>query len=281
MKPSESRDIERAAQHSCTSSQNIIKVLKIFILQVLKLKKRIKKDRVFAKGKKKIKPFAFNEEIVQVFDDMLYRSVPLYAESIHRQSQLAAQYYQEDSHIYDLGCSNGNLGIKVVEQFKKRSFSMIGVDSSLPMIEEYSDRLIKNHCESTVQLICDFIENVKIKDASVVLINLTLQFLERQKRDALIKKIYQGMNSGGILILTEKMIHNSEVLDDLWTRFYKMYKLENGYSELEISQKRDALEKVLIPDTIETHEKRIVGAGFQSFDIWLKWFNFASMIAIK
>jgi tRNA (cmo5U34)-methyltransferase len=130
-------------------------------------------------------------------------------------------------------------------------------------------------------LVCGFLEDVHIKNASVVLINLTLQFLNPGTRDALLKKIYEGMTDGGILLLTEKIIHSSPMLDDLQTQFYTGFKIENGYSQLEISQKRDALEKVLIPDTLETHEARMRGAGFSTVDVWLKWFNFASMIGIK
>ncbi|MBU1195254.1 MAG: carboxy-S-adenosyl-L-methionine synthase CmoA [Proteobacteria bacterium] len=241
----------------------------------------MKKDRIFASGRAKIEPFKFTEQVAQVFDDMLHRSVPLYAESIYRQSQLAAQYYQDGSQIYDLGCSNGNLGVKVMEQFKDTPFSMTGVDNSWPMIEKYLRRLKKYTGPGRVNLLCAPMEHIKFKNASVVLINLTLQFLEKQKRDALIKDIYNGMNPGGIFILTEKTIHEDTELEDLRTRFYKMYKRENGYSELEISQKRDALEKVLIPETVDTHYKRIKDAGFSCCDIWLKWFNFTSMIAIK
>jgi tRNA (cmo5U34)-methyltransferase len=241
----------------------------------------MEKDKVFAKETHRIKPFEFNREVARVFDDMLQRSVPLYSESIQRQSQLVAHYYQEGTFIYDLGCSHGNLGIKVMDQLGNRSFSMIGVDSSVPMIEKYSKRVKKRSHPSKVKLVCGLLENLKIQNASVVLINLTLQFLEPKKRDRLIKNIFRGMNKGGVLILTEKIVQTSKPLDDLMTRFYKTYKLENGYSELEISQKRDALEKVLIPDTISTHEKRILNAGFSHFDIWLKWFNFTSMIAIK
>jgi len=149
------------------------------------------------------------------------------------------------------------------------------------MIEKYSKRLKRYDAGSGISLVCGFLEDLQIKDASVVLINLTLQFLDRKKRDDLITKIYQGMTSNSILVLTEKTIHASKGLNDLQTQFYKAFKLENGYSELEISQKRDALEKVLVPDTIEIHENRILNAGFDKFEIWLKWFNFASMIAIK
>ena len=241
----------------------------------------MKKDRVFAKKKKKIKSFEFNEAVASVFDDMLNRSVPLYAESIQRQSQLAAGYYQEGSRIYDLGCSHGNIGVLILDQFGRRPVKMVAVDSSRPMIDRYLKRIKKYDPPCQVDLVCGFLENIQIRNASVVLINLTLQFLDTEKRDELVHHIYQGMNPDGILILSEKTVHESEVLNGLQTKFYEAFKVENGYSLLEISQKRDALEKVLVPDTIETHKKRILAAGFSEFDVWLKWFNFVSMIAIK
>ncbi len=117
--------------------------------------------------------------------------------------------------------------------------------------------------------------------SSVVLINLTLQFLNVEKRNDLIKKVYNGLKPNGILLLTEKIIHESESIDELQTRFYKSFKLDNGYSELEISQKRDALENVLIPETVEDHLSRFKSAGFSQLDIWLKWFNFTSFICKK
>ena len=241
----------------------------------------MEQDRVFLDKKLRVNPFEFNKEVARVFDDMLNRSVPFYAESIKRQSQLTAQFYQPGSRIYDLGCSHGNLGMLILNQLKERPFTMVAVDSSKPMIEKYSKRLEKCDNGQKVDLVCGFLEDIQIKNASAVLINLTLQFLDIGKRDDLIKKIYQGMNPNGILVLTEKTIHASKAQNDLQIKFYKAFKLENGYSELEISQKRDALEKVLVPDTIETHQNRTLNAGFATFDVWLKWFNFASMIAIK
>ncbi len=241
----------------------------------------MEKDRVFAGKKTTVHPFEFNKQVARVFDDMLNRSVPFYNESITRQSQLTRQFYQPGTIIYDLGCSHGNLGMMILSQFHKMPFKMLAVDSSKPMIEKYSKRLEKFDNPSQIELVCGLLEDVLIKNASVVLINLTLQFLNKEKRDNLIKKIYQGLNPNGILILTEKIVHDSNELNNLQTRFYKTFKLENGYSELEISQKRDALEKVLVPDSLEIHKNRILNAGFAEFDIWLKWFNFASMLAIK
>jgi len=239
------------------------------------------KDRIFAGKKDKSEPFKFNREVAHVFDDMLNRSVPLYGESIKRQAQIASDYYQDQSRIYDLGCSNGNLGLLILDRMKDRKFTLIGVDSSLPMIEKYTKRLNDKTGSPAVCLICGLLEDVRIQNASVVLINLTLQFIAPQKRDAVLAAVFNGLNPGGILLLTEKTVHREKILNNLEIGFYKKFKLENGYSELEISRKREALEKVLLPDTIEAHQKRLERAGFKTMEIWLKWFNFASFIAVK
>ncbi len=241
----------------------------------------MKRDKVFAQKKDRIEPFAFNREVTAVFDDMLKRSVPLYQESILRQAQMAPEFFQEKTRIYDLGCSHGNLGVLIAAQFDDTPFSMVGVDSSIPMIEKYYSRLEQMENAHQIDLVCGLLEDIQIENASVVLINLTLQFLALNKRDALIKKIYQGLLPGGILLVTEKIIHPSLSINELEQDFYQRFKRENGYSALEISQKRDALEKVLIPEAIGDHRQRFLDAGFSSFDVWLKWFNFASMIAIK
>jgi len=169
----------------------------------------MKKDRVFAEKKDQIEPFAFNREVTAVFDDMLKRSVPLYKESIQRQAQMAKGFFQEKTRIYDLGCSHGNLGVLILEQFKNTPFTMIGVDSSLPMIDKYNTRLKQVDNAHQIELVCGLLENIRLENASVVLINLTLQFLELKKRDGLIKKIYDGLLPGGILLVTEKIIHQA------------------------------------------------------------------------
>jgi len=242
-------------------------------------------DRVFAEKMEKVLPFKFDEKVTRVFNNMLDRSVPLYQESIKQQAMLTLRFYQPGTIAYDLGCSNGNLGLKILEEFntvgnRGKELSMVAVDSSSPMIEKYREKLAKSKNDS-VELICDYIENVEISNASIVVINLTMQFIDIKKRAELVKRIYNGLAKGGVLLLTEKITQNNDVFKELYEDFYKEFKLENGYSELEISQKRDALEKVLVPETILDHEERIRTAGFNNFDIFLKWFNFASMIAYK
>lgn len=228
-----------------------------------------------------VTPFEFNEKVVKVFDDMINRSVPLYRESINRQAQLAAHYYRPASCIYDLGCSNGNFGLQFLHEMGNQPFNMQAVDNSAPMLEQYRQRLQPLPPQQHVALNLASLEDYPLKDTSVVVINLTLQFLALSARDHLIQSIYDALLPGGILLLSEKVIHADKELSALQQDWYYRLKKENGYSQLEISQKRDALENVLIPETIEQHQKRLNQAGFRKIDIWLKWFNFTSILCVK
>lgn len=228
-----------------------------------------------------VTPFEFNDKVVRVFDDMISRSVPLYRESLKRQAQLARHYYQTASSIYDLGCSNGNFGLQFLQEMGERPFAMQAIDNSAPMLEQYQQRLQQLSCHKNITLNLAAIEEFPLENASVVVINLTLQFLALHSRDQLIQRVYDALHPGGILLLSEKVIHSDEELSALQQEWYYRLKKENGYSQLEISQKRDALENVLIPETLEQHHHRLTLAGFKKLDIWLKWFNFTSILCIK
>ncbi len=201
------------------------------------------RDRVFAAKRRQIQPFSFNREVAAVFDDMLIRSVPLYRESLHRQVGLVMRFYRAGTWIYDLGCSHGNLGVKLQAAFKKTDFTLVGVDTSKPMLEKYRHRLRPPEPGHRIHLVCGAMEDIRISNASVVVINLTLQFLDPAGRDDLIRRIFSGMTSGGVLLLMEKTVHPETVFQELQLDMYRRFKRENGYSDLEISQKRDALEK--------------------------------------
>ncbi len=239
------------------------------------------RDRVFAEKRRQIQPFSFNREVAAVFDDMLVRSVPLYRESLCRQVDLVTRFYRAGTRIYDLGCSHGNFGVKLQAAFKKTGFTLVGVDTSKPMLEKYRHRLKPPEPGRRIHLVCGAMEDIRIADASVVVINLTLQFLDPAARDHLIRRVFSGMIPGGVLLLMEKTVHKDTVFQDLHLDIYRQFKRENGYSDLEISQKRDALEKVLIPDTLDTHFHRLHRAGFSQVDVWLKWFNFSALMAVK
>jgi len=239
------------------------------------------KDKVFAEKRATITPFRFNEKVARVFDDMLVRSVPLYGEGLKQQARIARQYYKPGTQIFDLGCSHGNLGILLLDCFDGVGFKMIAVDNAEPMMQRFKRRLAVHDSHGCIDLACACIENIVISNASVVVINLTLQFLDAGKRDALIQSAFDGLCKGGILLLTEKTVHPDPQMNALEQEYYYQFKKENGYTDLEISQKRDALERVLVPETVAEHENRIQKAGFASFDVWLKWFNFTSMMAVK
>lgn len=239
------------------------------------------RDRIFATKRGQIQPFSFNREVAEVFDDMLVRSVPLYRENLDRQVDLVRRFYRPGTRIYDLGCSHGNLGVKLQAAFKGTGFTLIGVDTSKPMLEKYRQRLGPSERGRNIHLVCGAMEDIRISNASVVVINLTLQFLDPAGRDDLICRIFTGMTPGGVLLLMEKTVHPETVFQQLQLDMYRQFKRENGYSDLEISQKRDALEKVLIPDTLETHFQRLSRAGFTQVDVWLKWFNFSALMAVK
>ncbi len=228
-----------------------------------------------------VHPFEFNERVVEVFDDMISRSVPLYRESILRQAQLTRRFYQPGTRIYDLGCSHGNFGLELLHQMDDQPFYLEAIDSSAPMLEQYRQRL-QSCCDAErIHLVESTVENYALEKASVIIINLTLQFLSPAVRRTLLQKVYNALLPGGILLLSEKVVHADGDLDALQQEFYYRFKKENGYSQLEISQKREALENVLIPETCEQHVERLHAVGFAKIDIWLKWFNFMSLLCLK
>jgi tRNA (cmo5U34)-methyltransferase len=239
------------------------------------------KDDIYQNHRSSVPPFEFDDQVAKVFDDMINRSIPFYGEIINRQAQLIAHYYQAGTNIYDLGCSNGNIGLLTGRIMAQTPFKMIAVDNSSPMLDVYRERLASTPWVDRIALQCRNISHTNIENASVVVLNFTQQFLPTHDRDALAYKIYKGLTPGGVLLFNEKITHKNKILSDLQQDFYYAFKRENGYSELEISQKREALEKVLIPETMEQHLERLQQAGFNIIDVWQKWFNFAALIAIK
>lgn len=239
------------------------------------------KDHIYRESRSKVPPFEFDEHVAGVFDDMIRRSVPFYQEIIDRQVQLIMRYYRPGTRIYDLGCSNGNLGLALCERMHEADFEMIAVDNSVPMLDAYRARLVDMPGRDRIRLHQQDIRRTPIENASAVVLNFTLQFLTLSERGAVIRNIYNGLCPGAVLLFCEKITHHDPALAQLQQELYFDLKRRNGYSDLEISQKREALEKVLVPETMEQHLQRLQQAGFNSIDIWFKWFNFAAMIAVK
>ena len=225
--------------------------------------------------------FVFDEKVVAVFPDMINRSVPGYTTIIAMIGTLAAEYAQPDSRCYDLGCSLGAASLSMRRSITATGCEIIGIDNSPAMVAGCQEVFAAEDGQVPVTVQCEDILNSTIENASIVVMNFTLQFVQPEQRDALMQKIYTGLLPGGLLILSEKIRFEDAVLNDLFIEMHHRFKEQQGYSRLEISRKRAALEKVLIPETIGDHERRIQAAGFKSFDVWFQCFNFASMVAVK
>jgi len=239
------------------------------------------KDDLFAKPQPQLVDFAFTDAVADVFPDMIRRSVPGYDTVIALLGVLARQYAQAGSRVYDLGSSLGAATLSMAQQLRDRPIDFICVDNSSAMTQRCQQVLKRHIPNASVSVICDDIQSITIENASLVVINFTLQFLAPEQRLGLLQHIYSGLRSGGALVLSEKLEFTDKAKQQQFTDLHYEFKRANGYSELEISQKRSALENVLIPDSLEVHKKRLTQAGFQQVSQWFQCLNFASFLAVK
>ncbi|GAA5646748.1 MULTISPECIES: carboxy-S-adenosyl-L-methionine synthase CmoA [Vibrio] len=239
------------------------------------------KDIIFSAPIDKIGDFTFDERVAEVFPDMIQRSVPGYSNIISAIGMLAERFVKPHSTIYDLGCSLGAATLSMRRHINQEGCRIIAVDNSSAMVERCKLHVNAYRSDTPVEVLEADIRDVEIDDASVVVLNFTLQFLKPEDRYALLEKIYAGLRPGGILILSEKFVFEDEVSHELLIDLHHDFKRANGYSELEISQKRSAIENVMRPDSITAHKERFSKIGFASYDVWFQCFNFGSMFAIK
>jgi len=230
-------------------------------------------------------PFRFDDKVAQVFPDMLRRSIPGYAASIEAIGSLAARYVRAGTNCYDLGCSLGAATLAMRQGIGEPGCRIVAVDLAPAMIERCKQVVEKDTCLSglmtDVDLVLSDIRDVEFVNASMVVLNYTLQFVDLADRGALLRRIREGMNEGGILVLSEKVVDENAHMEQLLVDLHHEHKRRNDYSELEISRKRAALENVLIPETVAAHRARLQAAGFSHSAVWLRYFNFVSIIAMR
>ncbi len=236
------------------------------------------KDRVFSRALSDVKPFEFNEAVANVFRDMISRSVPGYALLLHMIGLYADIFMQPGSRIFDLGCSLGEAALVIADRAKDSDCEIIAVDNSAAMISKCEQL---PHSPQIIEWRCEDIRQTEISNASMVVLNLTLQFLPPEERPALLQQIFQGLNPGGVLVLSEKVVFDDPAENERMVQLYQGFKKTMGYSDLEISQKRNALENVLIPDSEQQHFQRLDDAGFDEIYQCFRSFNFISYLAIK
>ncbi|WP_250680800.1 carboxy-S-adenosyl-L-methionine synthase CmoA [Geomonas sp. Red32] len=241
-----------------------------------------KTDSIYAAPLQEMVDFQFDERVAAVFPDMIQRSVPGYGMIIANIGIVAARYAQPKSRCYDLGCSLGAATLSMRQRITQPECDIVAVDNSPAMVERCREILARDTVPTVpVTLVCADIQDVAIENASVVVLNFTLQFIPPAERLALIRRIYTGLRPGGILILSEKIAFQDEGRQEFHVELHHDFKRANGYSDLEISQKRSALENVMIPEPLSCHHERLKAAGFSFSEVWFQCFNFASLVAIK
>lgn len=239
------------------------------------------KDTIYRSPDTPIKPFEFDQRVVDVFPDMINRSIPGYPLTISMISVVADNFVQTNSNIYDLGCSLGAVTFAIQQGLNNKRCKIIAVDNSPAMIESCRKVTVKKRKEIEIEFLLENIVETEITNASVVVTNFTLQFIPIDLRQPLVDKIYEGLLPGGVFILSEKIVFDDERENNTMNQLHHHMKELNGYDKLEIANKRDALERVLLPETIEVHQQRLNKSGFKKTFVWLKCLNFVSLIAVK
>ncbi len=238
------------------------------------------KDHLYAIPKPLIPDFTFGAETAAVFDDMLERSVPFYTEIQRMIGEIATDFAMAGSNVYDLGCSTGGT-LRCLGNLDKE-VTLVGVDSSAEMLARAEQELQAANFGRRYVLRCqDLNQGLEIENASAVIMCLTLQFVRPLHRERVMQTIYRGLNHQGCLILVEKVLANETLMNRLFIKYYYDLKRRNGYSDIEIAQKREALENVLIPYRLEENAGLLEAAGFRKPEIFFKWYNFCGLLAVK
>ena len=241
------------------------------------------KDQLFAESRVRNEGFTFGKETTAVFDDMLDRSVPYYAEIQRMIGELAADFAVDGSTIYDLGCSTANTFLAVGAMLRPEiDVRFVGLDSSQDMLAKAEQKLAAMRFPWSYRLMHqDLNDGLHIENASVAMMALTLQFIRPLNREAIVSSVYRGLNHNGCFLLVEKVLGEHSTFNRLFIDHYYEMKRRKGYSDMEIAQKREALENVLIPYRLEENKRLLRHVGFQHVDVFFKWYNFCGIIAIK
>ncbi|MCP4752102.1 MAG: carboxy-S-adenosyl-L-methionine synthase CmoA [Proteobacteria bacterium] len=241
----------------------------------------LNKDDIYTSPLEQIVDFAFDEKVASVFADMIQRSVPGYATVINLIGILAAERVRPGTLCYDLGCSLGAATLSMRGKIPHPDCAIVALDNSPAMVSRCRNLVEQDQSSLPVQIVCGDMRDIRIENASLVVLNYTLQFIAPEHRLPLLQRIFDGLVEGGVLVLSEKLMFADPRLNRELENLHAAFKRMNGYSELEISQKRTALENVLVRDTLEEHKKRLGLAGFSTVDVCFQCLNFATLVATR
>lgn len=237
----------------------------------------IQRDQIYSEDFDLVEAFRFDESVTSVFSDMIRRSVPGYGMVLSLVGVLAERYLQAGQRGYDLGASLGASTLAMAPVAAARNCRLIAVDNAPSMVEQCRKNL--QSCEAEVTLQCEDIRETTIEQAGLVTMNFTLQFLPIEAREAQLQKIADGLLPGGALMLSEKIQFEDAETQTRMEALHHAFKRANGYSDLEISQKRSALEAVLLTETLAQHRARLHKVGFRRVEVIFQALNFVTLLA--
>jgi tRNA (cmo5U34)-methyltransferase len=239
------------------------------------------RDEIYRQKQAAIADFTFDRNVASVFDDMLGRSVPQYAEIQRMITEMAEDFAVPNTSVVDLGCST-DATLAALDRVAPPTVRFLGIDNSEAMLGKARSNLGRLRTERVIDLrVADLKDGIDFDNASLALLVLTLQFIRPLRRDQLVSDIYRGLNDQGALILVEKVLGEESMFNRLFIKYYYDMKRRNGYSDIEIAQKREALENVLVPYKLLENRELLLRTGFKYVDVFFKWYNFSGLVAVK
>lgn len=238
------------------------------------------RDTLFKNGQI-TEDFCFNSKVAEVFDDMLQRSVPWYSQVIDMTTDVLRCFLLPGDRVYDLGCATGSTLLELARRLESLQLEFVGIDNSRAMLDKARAKVAGYTMKERFRFEERDINDLEFEGAGGVILNYSLQFVRPMLRQPFMKKVYSALRPGGVLIMSEKIISPDPQLNRNFIEFYLQFKRERGYSELEISRKREALENVLIPFSIDENRQLLAEAGFSGIETFFQWFNFVSFVAVK
>lgn len=239
------------------------------------------KDNIFQKKINKITKWKFDKKIAKVFLDMKQRSIPGYFDILYMIGLLTKIFVKPNTIIYDIGCSLGEVSITICNNIKVKGCKIFAIDKSSSMIKYCREKVKFFDKKNIIKVIKKDIFAINIKNASMVILNFTLQFISEKNKLFLLNNIYKGINPGGILIISEKFHFIDIKINNLIFKMHYNFKRKNGYSASEIQQKNKLLKNNMFINSIDQHKKNLKLIGFAHVELWFQYFNFGSIIAIK
>ena len=239
------------------------------------------KDEIFSEGNFQKGSFRFNDAVASVFDDMASRCIPYYKEVIQLTASAADKFLNDQATVYDIGCSTGNTLLFIAKTLRDKNVKLIGIDPSESMLKKAEEKAAVYTYSHDIDFLQGSCESFEFQKADMIILNYTLQFISPENREAVISRLYKALKPGGILILSEKLRQEDRDVEEFNTETYEAFKAGNGYSYLEIANKRQALENILVPGSLTGNLDLLNNCGFDRVEILFKWLNFSTFLAIK